>query len=338
MEALDGFWNDADFASKVQKEKSLLENIVNNFTNLNDLKDEFEILLEYSKEDPDSGNEAIKAFFNFKNGFDEAERTVLLSGETDSNNAIVAINAGAGGTESCDWAAMLYRMIIKWAESKGFKLALHDIQDGESAGIKSVSFEIIGNYAYGLMKSESGVHRLVRISPFDSAARRHTSFASVYVSPEIDDTIQIEILDKDLRIDVFRSGGAGGQSVNTTDSAVRMTHLPTGIVVNCQQERSQLKNKEKAMKVLRSRLYDLEVAKRKAASDIIESQKSDNSWGAQIRSYVLHPYKLVKDHRNGHESTNPDKVLEGHLDSFMDAYLRWKVSGEKVKDDDNDLD
>jgi peptide chain release factor 2 len=338
LEALDGFWNDATYASKIQKEKSILENIVNNFTALNELKEEFEILLEYSKDDPDSGVDAIKVFYRFKNGFDEAERTVLLSEETDPNNAIVTINAGAGGTESCDWASMLYRMIIKWAESRGFKLSLLDLQEGESAGIKSAAFEVIGNYAYGLMRSEIGVHRLVRISPFDSSARRHTSFASIFVSPEIDDNIEIEILDKDLRIDVYRSGGAGGQSVNTTDSAVRMTHLPTGIVVTCQNERSQLQNKLKAMKVLRSRLYDLEVAKRKAVSDVIESEKKEIGWGAQIRSYVLHPYKLVKDHRTGHESFNPDKVLDGHLDTFMDAFLRWKISGGKAMDDFKELE
>jgi peptide chain release factor 2 len=227
---------------------------------------------------------------------------------------------------------MLYRMFIKWAEDKRFRLQLLDMQPGESAGIKSVTFTIEGNFAYGLLKSEVGVHRLVRVSPFDSAGRRHTSFASVFVSPEIDDNIEIEIQDKDIRIDVFRSGGAGGQSVNTTDSAVRITHYPTGIVVNCQNERSQLQNKAKAMQVLRSRLFDLEMAKRQAKADAIESEKKDISWGAQIRSYVLHPYKLVKDHRTGQESSMAERVLDGDLDKFIDSFLRWSVGQGKVSD------
>lgn len=243
----------------------------------------------------------------------------------DPNNAIISINAGAGGTESCDWAGMLYRMIIKWCEKKKYKLSQLDYQPGDSAGIKSVTLMAQGSYAYGSLKSETGVHRLVRISPFDSNARRHTSFASIFVSPEVDDNIDIQIEDKDVRIDVFRSGGAGGQSVNTTDSAVRLTHLPTGIVVNCQNERSQLQNKLQAFKVLKSRLYDLEMQKLKEKNQAVEDSKSEIGWGAQIRSYVLHPYKLVKDHRTNFESTNPDKVLDGDLDGFMDAFLRWRV-------------
>ena len=226
------------------------------------------------------------------------------------------------------------RMLSRWAESKKFKITILDHQDGDTAGIKSVTFLIEGPYAYGLMRSETGVHRLVRISPFDSNNRRHTSFASVFVSPEIDDDIEIEINDKDLKIDVYRAGGAGGQSVNTTDSAVRITHLPTNLVVTCQNERSQLQNKAQAMKVLRSRLYDLEMEKRREADAEAESGKMKIEWGAQIRSYVLHPYKMVKDHRTNHEMGTAEKVLDGELDGFMDAFLRWSVS--KGDDESND--
>ncbi|PJB54022.1 MAG: peptide chain release factor 2, partial [Bdellovibrio sp. CG_4_9_14_3_um_filter_39_7] len=239
--------------------------------------------------------------------------------------AIVNINSGAGGTESNDWAYMIQRMIFRWAEKRGFKIQMLDLQEGEAAGIKSATMLIQGPYAYGLLKSETGVHRLVRISPFDSNARRHTSFASVFVTPEVDDDIEIEILDKDLKIDVYRSGGAGGQSVNTTDSAVRMTHLPTGIVVTCQNERSQLQNKLQAMKVLRSRIYDMEMAKKREKEDAQLATQKKIEWGSQIRSYVLHPYKLVKDHRTDFEISAAENVLEGDLDDFMDAYLRWTV-------------
>jgi peptide chain release factor 2 len=254
------------------------------------------------------------------------ERKILLSSEVDPNNAILSINAGAGGTESCDWADMLFRMVVRWCESKKFKVLQMDLQQGDVAGIKSATLLIQGNYAYGLLKGESGVHRLVRISPFDSGGRRHTSFASIFVTPEIDDEIEIEIKDKDIRIDVFRAGGAGGQSVNTTDSAVRITHIPSGIVVNCQNERSQLQNKAQAFKVLRSRLYDMEMEKKKQEMDRIEATKGEIGWGSQIRSYVLHPYKLVKDHRTNFESGNPEKVLDGDLDPFIDNFLRWKAT------------
>lgn len=217
-------------------------------------------------------------------------------------------------------------MIVRWAESKNFKIHILDTQNGESVGIKSTTFMIEGNYAYGFLKSESGVHRLVRISPFDSANRRHTTFASIFVSPEVDDDIEIEILDKDLKIDVFRSGGAGGQSVNTTDSAVRITHLPTGVIVNCQNERSQLQNKAQAMKVLRSRIYDLKMAEKRAIENEVEAGKSEIGWGAQIRSYVLHPYKMVKDHRTNFELSNASSVLDGNLDGFIDAFLRGRAA------------
>lgn len=328
MEAMDGFWDDSENATKVQKEKALLCDVVDVYNHLKELYDEFEILQEYAidGDDADSASEAIEVYNNFIESYNKAELKVLLSEETDPNNAIVSINAGAGGTESCDWASMLLRMLSRWAESKKFKVTLLDHQGGDSAGIKSATFTVEGPYAYGLMKSESGVHRLVRISPFDSNNRRHTSFASVFVSPEVDDDIEIEIQDKDLRIDVYRSGGAGGQSVNTTDSAVRITHIPTNIVVTCQNERSQLQNKAQAMKVLRSRLFELEMDKRRAAEAEAEAGKKKIEWGAQIRSYVLHPYKMVKDHRTSFESSNAEKVLDGDLDGYMDSFLRWSVS------------
>ncbi len=324
---MDGFWDDSVNAAKIQKEKSVLEEVTKTYLHLKQLYDDFDVLWEFanSENDESSAVEAIEAHKNFLIEFTLAEQKVLLSHELDPNNAIVTVNSGAGGTESCDWAYMLLRMIIRWAESKKFKVQILDTQEGDSAGIKSATVTITGNYAYGMLKSESGVHRLVRLSPFDSAGRRHTSFASLFVSAEIDDTIEIEILDKDLRIDVYRAGGSGGQGVNTTDSAVRITHLPTNIVVVCQNERSQLQNKAQAMKVLRSRLYELEMEKRRAKEAELEASKKDIAWGAQIRSYVLHPYKLVKDHRTDFESSQAEKVLEGDLDDFIDAFLRWTV-------------
>ncbi|MBC7540307.1 MAG: peptide chain release factor 2 [Bacteriovorax sp.] len=327
IEGMEGFWDDSTNASKIQKEKSVIDEIVNTYTHLKQLYDDFDVLLDFAltENDEASAEEAIGVYKNFLSEFSLAEQKVLLSGELDPNNAIVTVNAGAGGTESCDWAFMILRMVMRWAETKKFKVQVLDTQEGDSAGIKSATITITGNYAYGLLKSESGVHRLVRLSPFDSAGRRHTSFASIYVSAEIDDTIEIEILDKDLRIDVYRAGGSGGQGVNTTDSAVRLTHLPTNLVVICQNERSQLQNKAQAMKVLRSRLYELEMDKRRAKIAEVEANKKDIAFGAQIRSYVLHPYKLVKDHRTGFESSQAEKTLEGDLDGFIDAYLRWTV-------------
>lgn len=248
----------------------------------------------------------------------------LLSDEQDGRNAILAIHAGAGGTESCDWAQMLLRMYRRWAEEKGYASELIDLLPGEEAGVKNATMIVKGPYAYGYLKAEEGVHRLVRISPFDANKRRHTSFVSVDIVPEIDEEIEIEIKDADLRIDVYRSSGKGGQSVNTTDSAVRITHLPTGLVVQCQDERSQLQNKTKAMRVLRSRLYQLERAKREEALEKEYQAKQKIEWGSQIRSYVLHPYNMVKDHRTEYETGNAQTVLDGKLDPFIEAYLRWK--------------
>ena len=252
---------------------------------------------------------------------DRLELETLLGGESDRLNAIVTIHPGAGGTESQDWGDMLLRMYRRWAERRGFKFTLNDYQPGEEAGLKSATFTVEGDYAYGLLHGETGVHRLVRISPFDANQRRHTSFASVFVSPEIDDSITIEIKPDEIRVDTYRSAGKGGQHVNTTDSAVRVTHLPTGTVAQCQNERSQHRNREMAMKFLRSRLYELELRKRREVADKLEASKADIDFGSQIRSYVLHPYRLVKDHRTKFEVGDADRVLDGDLDDFIQAYL-----------------
>ena len=260
---------------------------------------------------------------------DSLETKTLLSGENDARNAIVTIHPGAGGTESQDWAEMLLRMYLRWAERHGFEAVLNDHQAGEEAGIKSATFTVAGEYAYGLLTSEIGVHRLVRISPFDQQARRHTSFASVFVSPEIDETIQIDIKPEDLRVDTYRSGGRGGQHVNTTDSAVRLTHIPTGIVVACQNERSQHKNKDRAMKILRSKLYEYELEKKQAETKKIEDSKLDIDFGSQIRSYVLQPYRMVKDLRTRVEVGDVDRVLDGDIDVFIREYLKQRRAVQK---------
>lgn len=259
---------------------------------------------------------------------DRLETQTLLSGENDMRNAIITIHPGAGGTESQDWAEMLLRLYLRWAERQGFQADLNEYQAGEEAGLKSATFTVTGNYAYGLLTSEIGVHRLVRISPFDQAKRRHTSFASVFVSPEIDESIQVDIKPEDLRVDTYRSGGKGGQHVNTTDSAVRITHIPSGIVVACQNERSQHKNRDRAMKILRSRLYELELEKKREATKKLEDSKLDIDFGSQIRSYVLHPYRLVKDHRTKVEVGDVDRVLDGDLKPFIRAYLFAKRNRE----------
>ena len=246
----------------------------------------------------------------------------LLGEEHDAGNAIVTLHPGAGGTEAQDWAEMLFRLYLRWCERRGYKTEIIDLQPGEGAGIKNATFTVTGPYAYGYLKGEAGVHRLVRISPFDANARRHTSFASLFVFPEIDDTVDVEINDADLRVDTYRSSGAGGQHVNKTDSAVRLTHLPTGIVVACQNERSQHKNRATAMKVLRARLYELELQKQRERMNALQKTKKEIAWGSQIRSYVLHPYRMVKDHRTGCEIGNADAVLDGDIDKFIGAYLQ----------------
>ncbi len=289
----------------------------------------------------DEGDEdmAVEGTAALKALAERAERdkvAALLSGEADENDTYIEINSGAGGTESQDWAQMLQRMYQRWAEGRGYKVELIDYNSGEQAGIKNATMLIKGGQAYGWAKTESGVHRLVRISPYDSAARRHTSFASVWVYPQIDDDIEIDIKESDLKIDTYRASGAGGQHINTTDSAVRITHVPTGVIVACQNERSQHKNKATAMKMLKARLYERELAIREAAAADVEAGKSDIGWGHQIRSYVLQPYQLVKDLRTGVTSTAPDDVLNGDLDPFMAAALSQKVTGDKVDVEDVD--
>ena len=301
-----------------------------------DVEAYFELAREGEAVEPDIERE-IKSL----NEFAEAmEARTLLSSETDPLNAIVTVHPGAGGTESQDWAEMLMRMYLRWAEQQGFKTEMNDYQDGEEAGIKSATFTITGEYAFGQLAGETGVHRLVRISPFDQAKRRHTSFASVFVSPEIDDSIEIDIKPDDIRIDTYRSGGKGGQHVNTTDSAVRITHLPTNIVVQCQNERSQHKNKEKAMKMLRSRLYEFELEKKRQATKKLEDSKLDINFGSQIRSYVLQPYRIAKDHRTKVEVGDVDRVLDGYLEPFIRGYLLMRRNGGMPTgvDEDDDLE
>ena len=282
------------------------------------------VLFEFAEQDEESLNELRPLLERLGHEIGVAETEMLLGGSNDQLNAICTIHPGAGGTESQDWAEMLLRMYLKWAEQRGFKKEIIDYQPGEEAGLKGVTFRVEGEYAYGLLSAEAGVHRLVRISPFDQAARRHTSFASLFVYPEIDENIEVEVAEKDLRIDTYRATGAGGQHINTTDSAVRITHLPTGIVVQCQNQRSQHQNRAVAMQVLRSRLYELELEKRKAETAALEANKADISFGSQIRSYVLAPYQLVKDTRTKLERGNVDAVLAGDIDDFIKAYLLSK--------------
>ena len=294
-----------------------------------------EVLLEFAETEETTLEEVEKELDDNQSIVEEVELNMILGKKEDTQNAIIAIHPGAGGTESQDWAQMLYRMYSRWAEKQDFKVDLIDMQPGDEAGIKDVTFEIQGDYAYGLAKAEVGVHRMVRISPFDANNRRHTSFASVFVYPSVNDEIEIEINPTDLRIDTYRASGAGGQHVNKTDSAVRITHIPTGIVVQCQNERSQHKNKNQAMKILKARLYQAELEKEKEKNKGLEEQKKDIGWGSQIRSYVFHPYNMVKDHRTKKESGNAQAVMDGNLNSFIRAFLLSNIvekSAEMVKD------
>ncbi len=315
------FWNDNEKAQKVLKKISALKEQIAFAKEINTLEEDIEVLFDFLKEGEDVLNEIAEKVNALEKKVADAEVRMMLSGPHDRNNAILTIHSGSGGTESQDWAQMLFRMYSRYVEKKGFEKEILDFQPGDEAGIKSVTMLVKGNFAYGLLKAENGVHRLVRISPFDANKRRHTSFASVLAIPEIDDEIDIEINESDLRIDTYRSSGAGGQHVNTTDSAVRITHLPTGIVVCCQNERSQIKNREVAMKILKSRLYELELEKQKKKQEELAGEKKEITWGSQIRSYVLHPYRMIKDHRTGYETGNVEPVLDGELDEFIKAYL-----------------
>lgn len=312
---------------KINQEKVLLEKSVRDYNELHQKVEDSLTLLEMAVEaDDEASFQEVKNDLNFiRAKINELELKSLLNGEVDGNSAYISINSGAGGTEAQDWAAMLLRMYTRWAESQGYKVEVLSLNEGEEAGIKSATLLIEGPYAYGYLKAESGVHRLVRISPFDSNARRHTSFASVYSWPEIDDAINIEIKDEDVKLDTYRSSGAGGQHVNKTDSAVRLTHIPTGIVVQCQSQRSQHSNRDKAYKMLRAALYEKELERRQKELNAIAGERLANEWGSQIRSYVLHPYQLAKDHRTDYETGNPAAVLDGELNGFIEAWLKEKA-------------
>lgn len=330
MIAHKNFWDDPEKTKPVLKERAQLTGLIERWQQIaNDLEDS-EILLEMALEESDSESveEISRQAPNIEGRIQKFSLSLMLSGKDDPNNAIVSINAGAGGTDSQDWAEMLFRMYARWIDRKGFKLNVIDFQPGDEAGIKSVTFTAGGEYAFGYLKSETGVHRLVRISPFNAGGKRHTSFASVFVCPELDEEIVVEVEEKDLRIDVFRASGAGGQHVNKTSSAVRITHLPTGIVVQCQQEKSQHRNKDLAMKVLQARLYQIEKQKQDEKMQEMHSAKDEIAWGSQIRSYVLHPYQMVKDHRTNIEIGNVSDVLDGGIDSFIEAML---LAGESKK-------
>jgi peptide chain release factor 2 len=317
-------WSNPAKSQTVMRERKRLEDMLSTEAELARRISDLDAYFELGREGEDVSADLRREVSSLRERVEKLETETLLSGENDARNAIVTIHPGAGGTESQDWAEMLLRMYMRWAERQGFQTVLNDYQPGEEAGIKSATFTVTGDYAYGLLTSEIGVHRLVRMSPFDQAKRRHTSFASVFVSPEIDESIQVDIKPEDLRVDTYRSGGKGGQHVNTTDSAVRITHLPTNIVVCCQNERSQHKNRERAMSMLRSRIYEFELEKKRAASKKIEDSKLDIDFGSQIRSYVLAPYRMVKDVRTRMEMGDVDRLLDGDLQPFIRAYLMMR--------------
>lgn len=322
---MPGFWDDADGAKNIQKKLGQLQDVIKGWESSWDELEETDLLLEMATEEKDSDIEQEVAALlpEMEKRIEVAELECMFSGEHDASNVIISIHAGAGGTEAQDWVGILLRMYLRWAEAKSFKADILDILAGDEAGTKSVTFIVKGHFAYGYMRSELGIHRLVRISPFDASGRRHTSFASVMVMPELDNNTDVEIDDKDLRIDTYRASGAGGQHVNKTDSAIRITHIPSGVVVQCQNERSQHRNKDMAMKMLAARLYELEKERQAAQQEGLHGDKKDISWGSQIRSYVLQPYRMIKDHRTDVEKGNVDAVLDGDLDSFIKAYLLW---------------
>lgn len=332
--AESNLWNDQEKAQKVLRERSRVDEEIKSWQKKEEELEEIHIVADFIRETEDSADvdelTARVTALDESLGSYEIER--MLSAENDDNNAIIFINSGAGGTEAQDWAEMLFRMYLKWAERKGFETQVVDLLAGEEAGIKSVTFIVSGKHAYGYLKCENGIHRLVRVSPYDANNRRHTSFASVYAYPELPEEVEVDIRDEDLRIDTYRSSGPGGQHVNRTDSAVRITHLPTGIVVQCQNERSQHKNKSMAMAILKSRIYQLEKKKKEEKMDVLNKEKKDIAWGSQIRSYILHPYRLIKDHRTKHEEHNADAVLDGDIDAFIKEYLLYLTFEQKRKD------
>lgn len=320
-----GFWDDPEQSQKIVQEAGSYKRTLDEFDEMMGAYEDAEVMLEMGEEEEDDSliPEIREQIDTFARLYEKLRISTLLSGEFDHKSAILTLHAGAGGTEACDWTGMLYRMYTRWAERHGFKVEVLDYLDGDEAGVKGVTIQISGENAYGYLKSEKGVHRLVRISPFDAAGRRHTSFASCEIMPELDDTIQVDINMDDLRIDTYRSSGAGGQHVNKTSSAIRITHLPTGIVVQCQNERSQFQNKDKAMMMLKAKLYELEKEKQSEKLSDIRGEVKDNAFGSQIRSYVFQPYRLVKDLRTGEENGNIQAVMDGDLDGFMNAYLAW---------------
>jgi peptide chain release factor 2 len=324
------FWDDNDKAQKTIAESNEVKSIVEQFESLAQELDDLQVLLELAEEENDEGmiTEAADSAKKFSGKLENFELQLLLNQPYDKLNAILELHPGAGGTESQDWAEMLLRMYRRWAEKRDFKVEVLDYLPGDEAGVKSVTLLIKGYNAYGYLKTEKGVHRLVRISPFDASGRRHTSFVSCDVVPEIEDDAEVDIRTEDLKIDTYRSSGAGGQHINTTDSAVRITHIPSGIVVTCQTERSQIKNRERAMKVLRSKLYDKKIEQQLQQLAEIRGEQSDIAWGSQIRSYVFHPYSMVKDHRTSEETGNVGAVMDGELDPFIDAYLRYQIKSE----------
>jgi peptide chain release factor 2 len=317
------FWDRGEKAQERLKEHTMLKKIVEDCTSTKQQLDDIQVLIELGEEgeDEETLEEVNGLLPDLKKLIGRMEFARMLSGEHDASNATLSINAGAGGTEAQDWADMVLRMYLRYCERKGFKTEFTEYQPGDDAGLKGATFTVEGAYAYGYLKSESGIHRLVRISPFDANSRRHTSFCSVFIFPELDDSIDIEIEEKDIKVDTFRASGAGGQHINKTDSAIRITHIPTGTVVACQNQRSQHNNKATALKQLKARLYELEMRKKEEEAAAFSEEKKDIGWGSQIRSYVLHPYRMVKDHRTGYETGNTDAVLDGDLDAFIEAYL-----------------
>ena len=338
MEAPD-FWNDPEVSQNKMKEVKSLKDDVATYAALSAQYDDIETMIEmgYEENDPELIQEIDQMMKEFVQTYEDIRMKTLLSGEYDRNNAIVSLHAGAGGTESCDWAAMLYRMYTRWADKKGFSVEVLDSLDGEEAGIKSITFQVNGENAYGYLKSEKGVHRLVRISPFNAAGKRQTSFVSCDVMPDIEEDVDVEIREEDIRIDTFRSSGAGGQHINKTSSAIRITHFPTGIVVQCQNERSQHMNKDKAMQMLKAKLYLLKQEENAAKAAGIRGEVTDIGWGNQIRSYVMQPYTMVKDHRTGVESGNVDAVMDGNIDPFINGYLKWQSLGCPINMDSDDV-